>query len=85
MTLLIEFPINSFSLGDGGDLRGEATAVPESPFIQLFRQGRYWCVNCGGESTFILVDRFACGWRGYCLGCEETKYVMDRRSSSEVA
>ena len=44
-----------------------------------------WCANCGGEQTFVPVDRFQFGWRGYCLGCEETKYVMDTRTNSEVA
>ena len=83
MTLLTENPAPpsySVSSEDGG-ARGNI-AVLEIPFIQ---QGRYWCANCGGDQTFILVDRFTCGWRGYCLGCEETKYVMDDRTNSEVA
>ena len=66
---------------EDGDLPGEGIAVLDLPFIQ---QDRYWCANCGGEQTFVLVDRFPCGWRGYCLGCEETKYVMDTRMNSEA-
>ena len=52
------------------------------PFVD---QERLWCANCGGPQTFIVVDRFIGGRRGYCLGCEETKYVMDTRTNSEVA
>ena len=79
-------------VGDG-DFSCEAALSTAQPFAVLdlpadrpfIHQDRYWCVDCGGEQTFILVDRFACGWRGYCLGCEEAKFVMDTRTNSEVA
>lgn len=73
--------VSPFTAGAGGGGEGgNAPAVLAVPFIH---QDRYWCANCGGQRTFILVDRFPCGWRGYCLGCEETKYVMDTRENSE--
>lgn len=84
MTLLTgRFPAKEQTVGiEGGVCGAHFSAALDLPFIQ---QGRYWCANCGGPQTFILVDRFAHGWRGYCLGCEETKYVMDERMNSEVA
>ena len=79
MTLLtdaspIPFP-NSVSV-EGGDLfLGVAPLFPpEEP---------RWCSNCGGMQTFVPVDRFIGGWRGWCRGCEEVKYVMVSRSESE--
>lgn len=71
-------PSNLVSIREGDCI--PAIALLDLPFIH---QDRYWCANCGGAQTFILVDRFPCGWRGYCLGCEETKYVMDTRENSE--
>ena len=52
------------------------------PFVY---QERRWCANCGGDQTFVPVDRFPFGWRGYCLGCEDVVYVMDARTSEAVA
>jgi hypothetical protein len=82
MSLPTENPdaVPPFSVGLGGGGLGGDTAALAVPFIH---QDRYWCANCAGERTFVLVDRFPCGWRGYCLGCEETKYVMDSRENSE--
>jgi hypothetical protein len=67
------------STGGGAVGQGVAEAALENPFRH---QKRYRCANCGGEPTFQPVDRFPCGWRGYCLGCGEVKYVMDDRTSS---
>ena len=80
MTLLtdaspIPFP-NSVSL-EGGDLFSLAVA----PLVPPWRME--WCSNCGGMQTFVPVDRFIGGWRGWCRGCEEVKYVMVSRSESE--
>ena len=74
-------PLGAAGAGDGG--RGGELSSPAVPAVPFIHQDRYWCANCGGAQTFILVDRFPCGWRGYCLGCEETKYVMDTRENSE--
>lgn len=65
---------------------GESPAVLDLPFVDLpfIDWRRYWCVNCGGWETFVVVDRFPCGWRGYCRGCEEVKYVLDERTNSEA-
>lgn len=52
------------------------------PFLY---QSPRWCARCAGFETFVPVDRFPCGWRGYCLGCGEGKYVMDQRTCSEAA
>lgn len=60
-------------------------AVLDPRFDPWLYQDRRWCANCGGEQTFIPVDRFAFGWRGYCHGCEEVVYVMETRANSEVA
>lgn len=66
---------------DGDGLNRGGLAV-----LDLSRyQDPEWCANCGGEQTFVPVDRFPCGWRGYCLGCGDVKYVMDERTSSEAA
>jgi hypothetical protein len=70
---------NSVSL-EGAASLGEIVAL--DPFVcQDMRE----CANCGGRKLFQPVDRFPFGWRGYCLGCEETKYVMDERTSEEAA
>ena len=61
-----------------GDLRWDF-AVLDSWVHQDMR----WCKNCAGEKLFVPVDRFPCGWRGYCLGCEEVVYVLDERTSEE--
>jgi hypothetical protein len=57
-----------------------AAVLPEVP-LQAFQERR-WCANCAGAQTFIPVERLPFGWRGYCLGCEEEKYVMEERTSA---
>jgi hypothetical protein len=82
---MISFPDNpilSSSVGErngGGLTQGEEIAAVLDPFVQ---QDMRWCVNCGGMTFFQRVDRFPFGWRCYCLGCEEVKYVMDERTSA---
>ena len=84
-TSLTEAPVRSpHSVGDsgGGASEGGFAVLEPDPWP---RQDMRWCVNCGGPTLFVRVDRFPCGWRGYCLGCEEVKYVMDERTNSEAA
>lgn len=40
----------------------------------------HWCADCGGTRTFIPVEEFPGGWRGYCMGCEQEKYVLFTRT-----
>ena len=82
MTLLtdaspIPFP-HSVSV-EGGDLF--SLAVAPTPLFPPWRME--WCSKCGGMQTFVPVDKFIGGWRGWCRGCEEVKYVMVSRSESE--
>jgi len=63
------------------DLHCDDLPLPD-PFLY---QERRWCANCGGDQTFVPVDRFPFGWRGYCLGCEDVVYVVDERTTAEVA
>jgi hypothetical protein len=76
--------------GEGGDgilLQGQFAVLDSSlEYVPIMRdQKMRECANCGGPSLFVPVDRFPFGWRGYCLGCEEVVYVMDERTSVEVA
>lgn len=64
--------------GERGTTAGVAALDP-FPY-----QDMRWCANCGGPQMFIPVDRFIGGWRGYCLGCEQEKYVMDERTNAEA-
>lgn len=79
MTLLTDASLIPFpnSVSRGGDLFSLAVA----PLVPPWRME--WCSNCGGMQTFVPVDRFIGGWRGWCRGCEEVKYVMVSRSESE--
>jgi hypothetical protein len=83
------FPTNPQSAGveggDGGVLKPAALDLLGFDLPNPFRyQQRRWCANCGGEQTFVPVDRFPFGWRGYCLGCEDVVFVMDARTTSEA-
>lgn len=65
-----------------GQERGTASGLAAlDPFPY---QDMRWCANCGGPQMFIPVDRFIGGWRGYCLGCEQEKFVMDERTNAEA-
>lgn len=69
--------------GVSGEKQSAALDLPlPDPFLY---QERRWCANCGGDQTFVPVDRFPFGWRGYCLGCEDVVYVMDERTSEACA
>lgn len=79
---LFRSPLTAAGGGDGeieGETGTQPLAVPD-PFVY---QRMRWCASCGGEQTFVPVDRFPHGWRGYCLGCEEVVYVVDERTTSE--
>jgi hypothetical protein len=82
---LISFPDNPtipLSVGEqngGGLTQGEEIAAVLD--LSVYYDMR-WCASCGGRRLFVPVDRFPFGWRGYCLGCEEVKYVMDERTSA---
>ena len=79
MSLPIESAPSSIGTGDGAERSDLAV-------LDLFRyQDPDWCANCGGEQTFVPVDKFPYGLRGYCLGCGEVKYVMNDRTNSEAA
>ena len=74
--------------GVSGERAGEGAAVGVDSSAALdysVYQDMQHCIQCGGPQMFVPVDRFPCGWRGYCLGCGEVKYVMDERTSSEAA
>jgi hypothetical protein len=77
---------HSFSLyAVGGESENGGTLGEVAVLDSSIHQDMRWCANCGGSSLFVPVDRFPFGWRGYCLGCEEVVYVMDERTSVEVA
>lgn len=82
MTSLTE---NSGSPPSSVGIEGSGFPVASAALDPFLYQDMRWCADCGGEQLFVPVDRFAGGWRGYCLGCEGTKYVMDTRANSEVA
>jgi hypothetical protein len=44
-----------------------------------------WCVNCGGEQTFVPVYEVKAGRVGFCFGCNEEKIVAFTRVNSESA
>lgn len=73
------FPKSELTLP--ASIEGGSSAALD-PFLY---QDMRWCPKCGGEQVFIPVDRFEHGWRGYCLGCEEEKWVMDVRTSTDAA
>lgn len=82
MNLLTENPSSAPRLVsvEGGDY-GESLAALDS----LRLRDNQPCDKCGGERIFTPLELFPFGKRGYCMGCGETKYVMDERTNSEVA
>ncbi|MGH9505271.1 MAG: hypothetical protein ACRD20_20650 [Terriglobales bacterium] len=63
---------------DGGDVRVAAL----EPF--LYQESR-WCANCAGATLFIFVFVCEAGRVGYCVGCEEEKFVAWTRTNGEAA
>jgi hypothetical protein len=85
MTSLTETPASlPGSVGHEDGECGEILAVFEVPDPFLYQDMR-WCEHCAGPQLFFPVDRLPFGWRGYCMGCGETKYAMDTRMCSGVA
>lgn len=45
-----------------------------------------WCVNCGGEQTFVEVYEIAgVGRVGFCFGCGGERVVLFSRVNGEAA
>jgi len=83
------FPTKPQTAGVEGGVCGASgggSAALDLDLPDPFRyQERRWCANCGGEQTFVPVDRFPFGWRGYCMGCEDVVYAMDTRTAEACA
>lgn len=50
----------------------------------LYQESR-WCSNCAGETLFYFVFVCQAGRGGFCVGCEEEKFIPWTRANSEAA
>ncbi len=71
-------PTDTF--GSEGGAFTPGLAVLDSSVYQDAR----WCVNCGGEQTFVEVYEFEAGRVGVCLGCGEEKFQAFTRTVGEA-
>jgi hypothetical protein len=55
------------------------------PIDSAIYQEPRWCMNCGGEQTFLPVYECEFGRIGICLGCGEEKLAPFTRVTGEAA